>query len=132
MYKWSKFVIQSWWIFGCSRQGLPNNIEYHCPAILKIVVVIGNSRFEIWVGKSLRIPLGYIHHYVAIFIWKGEVYLPCAPNFIYREFMIMFTLYTPSTNVLVTLYLTSSIVIIGIWASIVVAWNISSFFQLTF
>jgi hypothetical protein len=97
----SKFVLQSWWTLACHSHGLFNNMEYSSlnPSILSIVVLIKNSKLDIWIRRSLNIPMSWTCHWFANFTWKGEFCIPCNPNHIQREFIIMFILEPPSINV---------------------------------
>ncbi len=49
--------------------------------------------------------------------------MPCNPSHTQREFVIMFTLEPPSTSVSMTLCPTTLMLIMGICASIEVAWQ---------
>jgi len=115
----SKSMLQSWWTLACRSHGLFSNMEYLSlnPSILSIVGVIRNSKLDIYIRRSLSIPRGWTCHWSTIFTWKGEFCIPCNPNHIRKEFVIMFILKPPLFKVSIILWHATSIVIINIWMS---------------
>ncbi len=109
-YVWIELRVCHYYV--CRSHGLPNNMEYLLlnPSILSIVVVLKNSKPNIWIGRSLSIPMGWTRHWLTIFTWKGEGYIPCNLNHIQRKSKIMLTPKPPSIRVFVTLWHATSIV----------------------